>query len=252
MSRFFVSSENISDQHIFIYGTDVNHIKNVLRYRIGDTISVSDSTGTEYECSVSNILDDEIILDIISKKQSDAELGIKVVLFQGLPKKDKMDLIIQKAVELGATEIYPVINERTIVKIEDKKVVQKTERWNKISEAAAKQSGRMIIPQVYEPVTYDKALKIAAELDYVLIPYENAEGILYSANCISESVQMGSIGIFIGPEGGFSNEEVEKATDMGAKVISLGKRILRTETAGLTTLSLIMFEKEKISHGSLS
>ncbi|MBQ8281495.1 MAG: 16S rRNA (uracil(1498)-N(3))-methyltransferase [Lachnospiraceae bacterium] len=247
MSRFFVPSENIFDDRIVIDGTDVNHIKNVLRHRVGDKLYVSDSSGVEYECIINNMSDGEVTLDIVNSKQSETELGMDVILFQGLPKKDKMELIVQKAVELGVTEIYPVINERTVVKLDDKKAGQKADRWNKISESAAKQSGRMIIPKVHEPVSYKKALEIAGGLEYVMIPYENADGVGYSAQCITEAVKTRSVGIFIGPEGGFSRDEVDKAVESGAKVISLGKRILRTETAGLTTLSIIMFEKEKQS-----
>lgn len=247
MARFFVPSENINDNSIIINGTDVNHIKNVLRYRVGDTLNISDSSGTEYVCTIALFADDYIELTINEKLKCDTELGIKLVLFQGLPKKDKMELIIQKAVELGATEIYPVNNERSVVKLDDKKAGQKAERWNKISEAAAKQSGRMIVPLVHEPVSYSEALKIAKELDYVMVPYENAEGISYSSECINEAVKTNSIGVFIGPEGGFAASEIDKAKSTGAKVISLGKRILRTETAGLTVLSVIMFEKEKLN-----
>lgn len=247
MARFFVPSENINDNSIIINGTDVNHIKNVLRYRIGDTLNISDSSGTEYVCTITSLSDDYIELGIDEKLACDTELGLKLVLFQGLPKKDKMEFIIQKAVELGVTEIYPVNNERSVVKLDDKKSSQKAERWNKISEAAAKQSGRMIVPVVHEPVSYNEALSIAGELDYVMIPYENAEGVSYSAECISEAVKTNSVGVFIGPEGGFAASEIEKAEAIGAKVISLGKRILRTETAGLTVFSVLMFEKEKLN-----
>ena len=247
MARFFVPSENINDNTIVINGTDVNHIKNVLRYRVGDTLNISDSSGTEYVCTITLFNDDYIELSIEDKLACDTELGLKLVLFQGLPKKDKMELIIQKAVELGVTEIYPVNNERSIVKLDDKKSSHKAERWNKISEAAAKQSGRMIVPIVHEPVSYNEALKIAEELDYVMVPYENADGIVYSAECISKAVKTKSVGVFIGPEGGFAASEIEKAEAIGARVISLGKRILRTETAGLTVFSVIMFEKEKLN-----
>lgn len=245
MSRFFVPSENISEDSIIINGSDVNHIRNVLRRREGDSVSVSDSSGTEYLCTIRKISDSEIFLDITDKMQSDTELGMDIVLFQGLPKKDKMEFIIQKAVELGVTEIYPVINERTVVKLDAKKAAQKTERWNKISEAAAKQSGRMIIPEVHTPVSFEQAVRIAEKLEYTMIPYENAEGMAYSAQCVSDAVKAEAVGVFIGPEGGFSKQEVDRAEAVGAKVISLGKRILRTETAGLAVLSVLMFEKEK-------
>lgn len=245
MSKFFVPSDNVSEDCIVINGSDVAHIRRVLRYREGDCISVSDSSGTEYFCTIRKMSDSEIFLDITDKMQSNTELGMDIVLFQGLPKKDKMELIIQKAVELGVTEIYPVINERTVVRLDEKKAQQKTERWNKISEAAAKQSGRTIIPEVHVPISFEDAVSAAEKLEYTIIPYENAEGMAYSAQCIGEAVKAASVGIFIGPEGGFSKEEVDRAAASGAKAISLGRRILRTETAGLAVLSVIMFEKEK-------
>lgn len=249
MPRFFVPSANIdiAENTVIIDGTDVNHIKNVLRYSVGDKLTVSDSSGLEYECVIESFSEKEVILKIKSTRQGDTEPGIRAVLFQGLPKKDKLEFIIQKSVELGVSEIYPVINERTVVKLDGKNTENRTERWNRIAESAAKQSGRMIVPKVHEPVSYKNAMEEAKKLDYIILPYENAEGMAYSASCIEAAAGCDSVGIFIGPEGGFSSAEVEQAKSAGAKIISLGKRILRTETAGLAVLSVLMFEKESRS-----
>jgi 16S rRNA (uracil1498-N3)-methyltransferase len=174
------------------------------------------------------------------------ELPVKLYLFQGLPKSDKMELIIQKACELGAFEIIPVATKRAVVKLDDKKAKKKTERWNSIAESAAKQSRRSIIPVVKEPMNYKEALSYAKDLDMVLIPYENYKDMTETKQVIDEinTENIKSIGIFIGPEGGFEKEEVDMADDCGFKRISLGKRILRTETAGLMILSVIGFKIE--------
>lgn len=242
MSGFFVPTENISENEIIINGSDVNHIKNVLRMRTGDEITVNDSKGLVYNCRIASFLDGSILLTIESKEKSQGEMGLRISLFQGLPKADKMELIIQKAVELGVYDIYPVINERSVVKLDDKKSAHKTERWNKISEAAAKQSGRAVIPVVHEPVKFTDALNLAAaEFMEIVLPYENAEGMEYTKQVLNSVTGKDSCGIFIGPEGGFSQQEIEKAQEADAKIISLGKRILRTETAGLYMLSVLGF-----------
>ena len=252
MSGFFVAPENVSEDTILISGSDVNHIKNVMRMKAGDVLNVSDGTGFTYACELLGFEEDGICLKILSREFSGSELKTKISLFQGLPKKDKMELIIQKAVELGVYEIYPVINERTIVKIDEKKIKSKVERWNKISEAAAKQSGRAIIPVIHEPIKFNKALTLATEkCNTVLIPYENADGMGYSDRCLDEAVHADSSAIFIGPEGGFSMEEVDLAKEANAKVISLGSRILRTETAGMTVLSIMMFKAEQLEAETL-
>ena len=172
------------------------------------------------------------------------ELSSKVYLFQGLPKADKMELIIQKAVELGVYEIVPVAAKRCVVKLDDKKAKKKIERWQQIAESAAKQAGRGVIPEVKDVLSFKEALKYAKDLDVVLIPYELAEGMKETKQLISEIKPGQSVGIFIGPEGGFERAEVEQAMEAGAKPITLGRRILRTETAGLTILSVLMFQLE--------
>lgn len=246
MYHFYTDAESIGDKTISITGDDYSHIKNVLRMRIGEEVVVGDGKGAEYGCRICEYSDGQVLLDILERSVSEAELPVKLCLFQGLPKKDKMELIIQKAVELGVYEIVPVMMKRTIVKLEDaKKEEKKRERWQSIAEAAAKQSGRGIIPNVSEVVSFEKALQKADELSYNILPYENAEGMQAARECIKTITSKDSAGIFIGPEGGFDSSEIDKATAHNIVPISLGKRILRTETAGLCILSVIMFETER-------
>jgi len=242
MHRFFVDNCTNAVDNIIITGSDVNHIKNVLRIRAGERVVISDGDGTDFVCSVVDINDDSVTAKIEDVNKNASELPVKITLFQGMPKSDKLELIIQKAVELGVYEIVPVITKRTVVKIDDKKASKKLERFNGIAESAGKQSGRGIIPQVREFMTFKQALEYAKTLEMNIIPYEEAEGLEYSRNVIKEIKGKKSLGIFIGPEGGFAKEEVEQAIGVGAKCITLGNRILRTETAGLAVLSIIMFE----------
>ena len=188
--------------------------------------------------------DEKVFLHIIEEKIGNTELPSKIYLFQGLPKSDKMELIVQKAVELGVYEIIPVSTKRAVVKLDAKKAGKKVERWNSIAEGGAKQSGRTVIPKVREVMTYKEALTYAKTLDIVLVPYELADGMNKTKEIIGRIEKGQSIGIFIGPEGGFEKEEVEQAMETGAEPITLGKRILRTETAGLTILSILMYHLE--------
>ncbi|MBQ8923337.1 MAG: 16S rRNA (uracil(1498)-N(3))-methyltransferase [Lachnospiraceae bacterium] len=244
MPRFYVDKSICmnADKAITITGNDVNHIKNVLRLKTGEAITVSDGEGTDYMCSISSISQDSVVADIEDVIKNAAELKVKITLFQGMPKSDKLELIIQKAVELGVYEIVPVMTKRTIVKVDDKKASKKLERYNAIAKSAAEQSGRGIVPLVKDFMSFKEALEYAKALDMTIIPYEEAKGMEYSREVIKSIRDKKSLGIFIGPEGGFAKEEVEAAEAIGAKCITLGNRILRTETAGLTTLSIIMFE----------
>ena len=243
MSNFFIDSDNIDGETAYITGSDVNHIKNVLRMKESDEIKLSTGDGLLYTTKISAFLPDRIVCRIIDCEGGRSELPAKIVLFQGLPKKDKMELIIQKAVELGVSEIVPVMMKRTIVKLEDnKKEQKKLERWRTISLTAAKQSGRAIVPEVSDFITFNEAVKRAKGLEYNLIPYENEKGMDKARELIKEVKNKKSIGIFIGPEGGISEDELELAINTGAKPISLGNRILRTETAGLALVSVIAFE----------
>ena len=244
MARFFVEKSTClnADKYIPITGNDVNHIKNVLRLKTGEDIIISDGDCTDYICRISSIENDIVTADIEDIVKNAAELSCKITLFQSMPKSDKLEFIIQKAVELGVYEIVPVLTKRTVVKVDEKKSGKKLDRYNAIAKSAAEQSQRGIVPVVRDFMGFKQALDYAKKLDMNIIPYEEAKGMEYSRGVIRSIKGKESLGVFIGPEGGFAKEEVEVAKDAGAKCITLGNRILRTETAGLTTLSIIMFE----------
>lgn len=246
MHRFFVEEPAMGENSITITGGDVNRIKNVLRMAVGDKICViNGQNNKEYYCEITAVGNDAVDTRICEIRESDQELGNEVVLFQGLPKSDKMELIIQKAVELGVHTIVPVSTDRTVVKLDAKKEANKRKRWMSISESAAKQSGRLRIPEVTPVVSYREALEMAKKMDVRLIPYELAEGMEKTRELMS-SIQPGqSVAVFIGPEGGFESSEIEKAMEIGAWPITLGKRILRTETAGLVTLAMLVYNLER-------
>lgn len=248
MYQFFVKPEQIdvAGKNVIIRGNDVNHIKNVLRMRPGEEVAVSNGIdGREYRCGILALEEDCVRLELRFIKEDGVELPAKIYLFQGLPKADKMELIIQKAVELGAFQVIPVAMKRCVVKLDEKKADSKIKRWQGIAEAAAKQSKRGVIPTVAPVMSYAQAVKMASEMDLKLVPYELAEGMEQTKHLI-ESVKPGQrIAIFIGPEGGFDPEEIRTATEAGIQPITLGKRILRTETAGFTTIAWLMYQLEK-------
>ena len=245
MSHFFITSDQITGNELTITGDDVNHMKNVLRMRSGEAFTAADENGMFYRCEVDVLDKQQVTAKILWKEEGSSELSSKIYLFQGLPKSDKMELIIQKAVELGAYQIIPVATKRAIVKLDAKKEASKLKRWQAIAEGAAKQSGRMLIPQISEVKTYGEALQMAQQLDVNVIPYECARGMDGTREIFGNIKSGMSVGIFIGPEGGFEESEVEKAESLGVKPVTLGKRILRTETAGLTTLSILMYLLEE-------
>ena len=245
MQHFFVTPDQVKGDLILIEGSDVNHMKNVLRMRQGEEVTISDGNNRQYLCEIKEYENEQAVLQIVEETSTNTELPSRIYLFQGLPKQDKMELIVQKCVELGVYNIIPVATQRCVVKQDDKKARKKTERWQQIAESAAKQAGRGVIPEVQDVMNFKSALECAKKLDVVLIPYELAEGMQETKQVISNIKPGQSVGIFIGPEGGFEREEVEMAIETGAKAITLGKRILRTETAGLTTLSVLMFHLEE-------
>ena len=213
MQRFFVEPHQIDEgtHQIHILGSDVNHISNVLRMKQGEELWISDGGKKEYRCTIEEFSPDEVLLHIIYAQEPDYELQSRIYLFQGLPKADKMELIIQKAVELGAYEVIPVETKRCVVKLDGKKAAKKVERWKQIAESAAKQSKRMLIPNVHEVLTFKEALKYAESMDVRLIPYELAKGMQETKEILADIQPGQSIGIFIGPEGGFEEKEVETA-----------------------------------------
>jgi 16S rRNA (uracil1498-N3)-methyltransferase len=245
MHRFYVTPDQIKDKTVVITGSDVNHIKNVLRMKLGEEIVICNGQGKDCYCIISKVSEVEITADVREEQDTKAELKARITLFQGMPKKDKMELIIQKAVELGVYEIVPVMTKRVVVKLEDKKKEEKKlERWQAIAEGAAKQSGRGIIPKVQPVRTYQNAIKDAGNLGLAIIPYENATGIEGTRKIMSSMKDYDTIGVFIGPEGGFEDSEIELAKEKNIIPITLGNRILRTETAGLAALSMMVLMLE--------
>lgn len=245
MYHFFSEHENIHDTYIDIVGSDVNHIKNVLRLKTGDLLLISSGDNMDYTCHIAQMEEDYIRADIDSADENGRELPSKLYLFQGLPKADKMELVIQKAVELGAFEVIPVAMKRSVVKLDAKKAEAKEKRWNAIAESAAKQSKRSIIPQVSEVLSFAQAIKKAQSCEVKLLPYECAEGMEKTKKLIDAVKPGQSVAIFIGPEGGFDQGELELAKQAGCEIITLGKRILRTETAGMMILSVLMYHLEQ-------
>ncbi len=247
MFNFFCSEDAKQNSQYIISGADYNHIKNVLRMNVGDTCLVS-CGGKSDLCKIAAFFEDAVCFDIVKEDYNDTELPVKIYLFQGLPKGDKMEYIIQKCVELGVFAIVPVQMKHCIVKLDDKKAKSKIARWQSISESAAKQSKRNIIPEIMKVCSFDKALEFAKTLDLIMVPYENKDGMKATAEALSDLPKVKSVGIFIGPEGGFEEKEIEKTISANAMVISLGKRILRTETAAITSVGMCMLEIEKGSN----
>ena len=246
MLHIFVDPAQMKGDLLYVTGKDVNHIKNVMRLKQGDEISVrTGQDDREYRYGIEEFTDSEVVCRLRFVKEADVELPVKVYIFQGLPKADKMELIIQKAVELGAAEIIPVQMRRCVVKLDGAKKGKKTQRWQAIAESAAKQSRRAVVPLVREPMTMEEAVRFAEQnTDVRLLPYElqEADG---STRDVMDGVREGSaVSIFIGPEGGFDPAEVELARKAGVVPISLGKRILRTETAALVALSFLIYHFE--------
>ena len=211
--------------------------------KIGERIRVSDENGCDYYCNIATVQAEEVTAEIVSKNEAGSELPAKIYLFQGLPKSDKMELIIQKAVELGAWEVIPVAMKNCVVKLDEKKAQNKLKRWQTISESAAKQSKRSVIPQIHPVMSFKEAVNYAKECDIRLLPYENERGMEATKEAVEQAVTQKSIAVFIGPEGGFDAAEIEAVRDQ-MHLVSLGKRILRTETAGLTMLSILMYQME--------
>jgi len=246
MPKFFIDNNQIEDKKITIAGTDVNHIKNVLRLQVEENIEICNKeTKQNYLCQITKITENQINCEVVDKLEVTNEPEIEVTIFQGIPKSDKMELIIQKSVELGAYSITPVEMARCVVKLNDKDKTKKIERWQKISEVAAKQCGRDVIPQINEILTIKELSQNINQYDVIIVAYEKEK-----VNTIKKELKqikqngMKRIGIVIGPEGGLEEKEVETLKSNGAKVITLGKRILRTETVALNVLSNIIYELE--------
>ena len=249
MPKFFVKQEQIQENRITVKGQDVNHIKKVLRAQIGEELSICNcENGKNFLCTIQEMQDEEIVCQIEQQIDDEVESNVEVTVFQGLPKADKMELVIQKSVELGAYAITPVEMKRCVVKLNEKDKRKKIERWQKIAEVAAKQSGRNRIPQVHEIQTIKNICNLCQEYDIVLVAYEKEE-----KNKLKQELEKikdkqkeyVKLAILIGPEGGLEEAEINQLKDKGAKIVTLGKRILRTETVALSMLSIIMYELEE-------
>lgn len=239
MPKFFTKTDYISDNELKIVGEDVSHISRVLRMSEGDSIIVCDGEGNDYDAIITSVSKTEVVAEIKGKYVCDAEPCVDVILYQALPKQGKMEYIIQKNTELGVKRIVPVYTKRCVVKPSDK-----TERWSKVAESAAKQCGRGIIPDVLPTISFDEALKQMKEYDLALMPYECEEEV--SLKSVLKSTKYRTVSIFIGPEGGFDLKEIEAARNSGIRTVTLGKRILRTETAASAVLPIIMYENDEL------
>ena len=246
MPKFFIKSNQIQENKITILGEDVKHITQVLRAKPQEKLTVcNEENGLNYLVKIENITPSSVMCQIIDCMKPFVEPAVEVTIFQGLPKADKMEYIIQKNVELGVKEIIPVTMERCIVKLEEKKEDSKIKRWQKIAESAAKQSGRDYIPKVQMPITMQELSKKIKDFNLVLLAYENEKQTTLKQELKKlNPLQELKIGVIIGPEGGITQKEVELLVSNGAKLITLGKRILRTETAAIMVMSNIIYEYE--------
>lgn len=239
MHQFFIESEQVGKEYVTIVGSDVNHIRNVLRMKPGEKIRVSTTQGQDYFCKIAEVGADFVQADILEEEAPNTELLSKIYLFQAIPKGDRMETVIEKAVELGVYEIIPVDMKFCVVKLDEKKAANKIRRWQAIAESAAKQSKRSLIPQIHPVMRYKDAIAYATECDVNLVPYENERGMAATKEALDQLQPGQSVSIMIGPEGGFAPEEIDAVREQ-MQVISLGKRILRTDTAAITTMSMVM------------
>lgn len=242
MHKFFVEDSQINNNQIFINNDDYNHIVNVLRMKKEDIILVTTKSSKEtFSCKIEEINSSEVICSILKRDDKNVELKVNIDLFQGLPKADKMEYIIQKCVELGVHKITPINMKYCIAKIKDED--KKNIRWNKISEVAAKQCKRNVIPKIEKSINMSTLYNEIKKYDLAIVAYENEENITLK-EILQASSSIKNVAVIIGPEGGISLDEIEKLKESGAKIISLGNRILRTETAPIALLSMMVYEFE--------
>lgn len=241
MYKFFVPIDNIHGDTAIIEGDDVKHIYKVLRLSEGDKVNINNCEGTEYEAVILSVDKKSVNVKLLSELQYSNESPIDITLFQGLPKSSKMDIIVQKTTELGVNEIIPIITERVVVRSELSEF-HKTDRWKRIALEACKQSKRTIIPKVEAPIEFRELLERLEAFDLVVVPYENENG--FGMKTLTKEIHKSikTVAIIIGPEGGFEEEEINTLKQKGCHIITLGKRILRTETAGFVCVSLLQYE----------
>lgn len=245
ISTFYIKSEQIDGENISIIGNDVKHIKNVLRYKVDDELEVCDENEVRYKTRITRFLEEEILLEIVEVSEKNTEMSVVVDLYQGLPKSDKMDMIVQKNTELGINRIIPVLTDRVIVKIENSNEKKKLDRWNKIASESAKQSGRQKIPIVENIENLENIVENLSKYDIVIVPFECEKDKSLKMALKNKEKKHQSIAIIIGPEGGFSDKDITMLENLSNVVkVSLGQRILRTETAGIATLAMILYEYE--------
>lgn len=247
MPKFFIDGKNIQNSTAKIYGSDVKHITKVLRLQEKSILILCDGEGFDYVARLSKVENDVLTLDIIEKKPCNAEPKLKVTIFQGIPKSAKMEYIIEKCTELGVDSLVPVITERTVVKFDEKDSgLKKLTRWRKIAAESVKQCARGSIPQIYDIYDLNETEGLIKCLDLVIVAYEDEKETSLK-EVLKENKNASSIGIFIGPEGGFDKNEIEFLASLGVKTVTLGNRILRTETAGQAVLSAVMYEYDEMS-----
>lgn len=242
MSIFYVKNEQINGEDAYIEGEDVRHIKDVLRYAVNDNLDICDENGVKYITKINNMAKEKISLKILEVSEETSEPSINITLFQGLPKSDKLEMIIQKCTELGVSEIVPVITDRVIVKIDEKSASKKVERWNKIALEAGKQSGRQKIPKIKNINNLKNLIENISKYDILLLPYECEKEITLKSVLRNLDTNVKNIAIMIGPEGGFSENDLKLLDLPNVKKVTLGPRILRTETAGLATVAMVLYE----------
>ena len=242
MDRFFVEKKNVNLENntCTIEGEDVKHISKVLRCRVGEELEICDNDNNEYICEITNIDKSQVNLNVLKRVDIKRESDLKIKVYQGLPKGPKMEMILQKLTEVGVDEIILVQTKRTVVKVDDKKEDKKIERWERIIYEAAKQSKRGKIPKLRGVLSFKEALADMKENDFNIAPYENEK-----TKTIKQAIKgkdINNIGIFVGPEGGFEDTEIKAIEEIGGQSVSLGPRILRTETASLVASSIVLYE----------
>lgn len=241
MHKFFVMPKNIKDNRAYIDGDDVKHIYKVLRLKAEDRVLINNCEGKEYVGEIVEVNKSEVVVELVEEVDVNNESNLSITLYQGLPKSVKMDYIVQKGTEIGIRNITPVVTERVVVKSEMVEF-KKTDRWRRIALEACKQCKRSIIPDINEPLEFDELLNQLKSFDIIVVPYENEEGFGIKKMCSNLGREIHTAAVIIGPEGGFEESEIEKLKDLGAYIVTLGPRILRTETAGIVAASILQYE----------
>lgn len=245
MYHFFAPEAASEDGILILSGENAHHIGRVLRLAVGERVVVSDGQDCDRYCEIAGYRGRDVVLRVLPESVPEAELPVRIRLFQGVPKSDKMEWIVQKAVELGAAGIVPVQMKRCVVKLDEKQKTARRERWQKLAESAAKQSGRRVLPAVGPVMTFREAAAEAASADRILVPYESADDMEKTRQLLGSLRPGMSVAVFIGPEGGFDPEEIRILQEAGAEIITLGRRILRTETAGMAFLAMCLLMTEQ-------